>query len=308
MATTPAPSFGSLHSTHQVSIDGLSREYLLHVPAGHDGKSLRPLVIMLHGGGGTAKTAATATRLSEKADEGGFFSVYPQALPRDPKRPVTFLRNPTFWNVGSGFGHAERLRIDDVGYVRALLDDVMARQPIDPTRVYVAGFSNGAALALRVAVDLSERIAAVAAVAGHLWRRDVSPARPVSLLYMIGELDPIVPPSGGVVHSPWGKEHVLPPVRETIDTWVGWNGCPREPQIVPSPAGVRSERYGPCRGGSEVLFHTVAGMGHVWPGGVPVLADRIAGPSRNVLDGTDEMWRFFAHFALVLTDTNRAQA
>jgi polyhydroxybutyrate depolymerase len=69
---------------------------------------------------------------------------------------------------------------------------------------------------------------------------------------------------------------------------------------------VRTERFGPCRGGSEVLFHALAGAGHVWPGGVPVLAERIAGPSSGVLDGTDEMWRFFQRFALDSTKSDSA--
>jgi polyhydroxybutyrate depolymerase len=294
MPTPPPSSFGSLHPAFRVTTGGISREYLLHAPAGHDDSSPLPLVVMLHGGGGTAKTAATATRLSEKADQAGFFAVYPQALPRDTVRPVTFLRNPTFWNVGSGFGHAERLRIDDVAYVRAVLDDVADRNPIDRRRIYVAGFSNGAALALSVAVDLSERIAAVTAVAGHLWRKDVAPKRPVPLLYMIGAQDPIVPPAGGVVHSPWGKDHTLPPVRDTIEQWARWLGCSVEPHIVPAP----QQRDGPGSGGGEVLFHTLDEAGHVWPGGVPVLAERIAGPSSNALDATGEMWRFFERYSL----------
>ena len=298
MPTNPSPSFGSLHPAHPVSVNGLSREYLLHAPTGHEPGRPRPLVIMIHGGGGTAKTAATSARLSEKADQVGFFVAYPQALPRDPRRPVTFLRNPAFWNVGSGFGHAERLGVDDVGYVGAVLDDVLARNPIDRKRVYVAGFSNGAALALRVAVDLSERIAAVTAIAGHLWRKDVGPRRPVSLLYMIGEQDPIVPPAGGIVHSPWGKDHQLPPVRDTIELWSLWLGCPATPQIVSSAPGVRVERFGPGRDGSEVLFYMLAQTGHVWPGGGSVLAERIAGPSTTLLNATDEMWRFFERHTL----------
>lgn len=293
MPNSPSPSFGSLHPAQQVLIDGLEREYLLHAPAGLDRATPRPLVIMIHGGGATAKIAATTTRLSDLADRAGFFAAYPQALPRKSESPVTFLRNPTFWNVGSGFGHAERLRIDDVAYMRAVLDDVLARYPIDPSRVYIAGFSNGAALALRVAVDVSERIAAVCAIAGHLWRKDTAPRRAIPLLYMIGDQDPIVPPAGGLVHSPWGKDHQLPPVRDTIEQWARWAGCPVAAQVIAAPPGVLAERYAPCRDGVEVLLLTIAGMGHVWPGGVPVLAERIAGPASDALDATAEMWRFF---------------
>ncbi|MBI5866235.1 MAG: hypothetical protein HZB38_17330, partial [Planctomycetes bacterium] len=235
--------FGALHPTFEIHVGGLVREYLVHAAPTADSSSPLPVVLMCHGGGGSAKTAATSTRLSDKADAMGFLAVYPQAVPLHPGQPVTFLRNPTFWNVGAGFGHAERIGIDDVAYVGAVLDDLSRRFPIDPSRIYVAGFSNGAAMAMRAAIDLSGRFAAVAAIAGHLWRKTPPPAHPLPLLYMIGEDDPVVPRAGGVVHSPWGDSHTLPPVSDTVDCWVRWLGLPATPEISEPAAGVYISHY-----------------------------------------------------------------
>lgn len=284
--------FNSTHVVH--SLEGLTpqREYVVHPPQGWDGRTPLPLLVMIHGGGGTPRTAAFATGASRAADERAFLVVYPAALARDPGQPVSFLRNPTFWNVGSGFGHAERLRIDDTAYIEAVLDDVERRYAVDRERVFAAGFSNGAALALRVAVDLSARIRALTAVAGHLWQRDRRPARPVPLLYMIGTADPIVPPGGGVVQGPWGSEYALPPVRETIELWAEWNGCEVPGRISSPAAGVTLEEFGPGDG-AGVRFVTIEGAGHVWPGGPSVLNEKISGPSTNRLDATAVMLESF---------------
>lgn len=305
-------SSAEFNATHVVQqLPGLTppRESVMHAPQGWNGRSPLPVLVMIHGGGGTPRTAAFATGASRAADERGFLVVYPAALPRDPRQPVSFLRNPTFWNVGSGFGHAERLRIDDTAYIGAVLDDVERRYAIDRDRIYVAGFSNGAALALRVAVDLSERIRAVTAIAGHLWRHDRRPARPVPLLYMIGTADPIVPPAGGVVQGPWGSEYALPPVRETIELWAAWNGCAAAGRVSSPAAGVTLEEFGsadilPASNFSMsgrnarptdavVRFVTIEGAGHVWPGGPSVLNEKISGPATDRVDATAMMLEFF---------------
>lgn len=290
-------SFGSRHPAQRLHHQGREREYLAHVPDGVADGELLPAIIMCHGAGGTAKTAALATGLSEKADQSKFVALYPQAVPRDPQRPVTFLRNPTFWNVGSGFGHAERLGIDDVGYLQLMLHDALSRYPIDHVRVFIAGFSNGAGLALRAGVDLSEQLAGVAAIAGHLWMKQPTPQKLISLLYMIGEEDPIVPRLGGLVSSPWGKSHQLPPVIETVETWarwLGWNEGVKE--STPQP-GVLLTQYLVPDSPNRVDYYRLAATGHAWPGGIALLADRIAGPSSSVLDATDTILRFFSSCA-----------
>jgi polyhydroxybutyrate depolymerase len=279
--------------TRSITVAARVRQYILHVPPTRDTERLLPLVLAFHGGGGTAKLAALSTRWSEKGDQSGFFVVYPEAVRPDPKRPATFLRNPPFWNVGAGVGYAERANVDDVGFVRALLDELCICLPVDASRVYATGFSNGASMAFQMAMEFPERIAAIAPVSGYLRRQQPKPARPISMIYIAGAADPLVPLEGGTVESPWGELEERPPVIRSVETWAAWLGCPPEPRVVSDRSGVRRLRYGPGEQGGEVEFVTIADAGHVWPGGPAILAERIAGRTTDKLNATDAIWEFF---------------
>jgi polyhydroxybutyrate depolymerase len=289
-----------------IRVDGRKREYILHVPARSCGlrpartprhsdlpSTALPLVFVFHGGGGAARLAILATGWSQKADEIGFFAVYPEALRPDPRRPPTFLRNPQFWNVGSGLGCAEREGVDDVAFVGALLDELSESLAIDARRVYATGFSNGAALTLRLGMELSDRLAAIGPVAGNLWRQEPKPTRPVSMIYITGTADPMNPLDGSRIASPWGPVLQPPPIEQTIQTWALWIGCPPEPGILSDRDGVRHLRYGRGERGAEVDFITIQDAGHAWPGGPPVLAERLAGKPTDKLNATDVIWEFF---------------
>jgi polyhydroxybutyrate depolymerase len=276
-----------------IAVGSLTRRYVLHVPPPRAAERLRPVLLAFHGGGGTAKLAALSTGWSDKADQVGFFVVYPEGIRPDPRRPATFLRNPPFWNVGAGVGYAERAGIDDVGFIRCLLGELGARLPVDPARVYATGFSNGASMAFQVAMELSAQIAAIAPVAGYLRRRQPRPTRPISMIYIAGAADPLIPLEGGVVESPWGELEERPPVVRSVETWAAWLGCPPKPRVVSDCAGVRRVRYGPGVQGGEVEFITIADAGHVWPGGPQILAERIAGKTTDKLSATDAIWEFF---------------
>src|SRR5262245_1071881 len=139
-----------------LSQDGLDRSYVLHLPRS---PGPLPLVMMIHGAGGSAEFAADETGWSSLADREGFAVVYPEGVPVRPPKAPKFLTNPQEWNDGSGRG-----RQDDVGFLLEILDDL---DGIDTRRVYVAGFSNGAGIAFRLAAEHAGRVAALAPVAGH---------------------------------------------------------------------------------------------------------------------------------------------
>ena len=287
---------GSLKSgdhTRTITIGPRTREYILHVPASCDRERPLPLVLVFHGGGGTAKLAALSTRWSDKADRVGLFVVYPEGIRPEPERPATFLRNPPFWNAGSGIGCAGRENVDDVGFIRSLLDELGEALPVDPRRTYAVGFSNGASMAFRVAMELSERFAAIAPVSGLLWRQEPRPTRPVPMIYITGTADPLNPLDGGSIRSPWGKLEARVSVTRSVETWASWLNCPAEPRVISDRDGVRRVRYGPGDQGSEVEFITIADAGHVWPGGPEILAERIAGKRTDKLNATDAIWEFF---------------
>ena len=274
-------------------VGGLERRYLVHVPLRSDGKSPMPVVIMLHGGGGTAETARTSTGWVVKADEAGFIVAFPEATRRDPSRPASFLSNPPIWNDGSGRGHAGRGNVDDIGFVGSVIEDLIARFPVDEKRIYVTGFSNGASMAFRAGVELSGRIAAIAPVSGILWLRDSKPERPVPMLYIIGTQDPFNPLEGGDVKTPWGRTEKKPPIRESILAWAKMLDCSLEPKVVYDQDGVKALSYGPGKGGAGVLFYTIEGMGHAWPGGKQVLSEKIAGKGSDKVKAVDVIWDFF---------------
>lgn len=273
-------------------IDGVRRHCLLHVPAARQEGDPAPLVLLFHGGGGSAELALDATGWRELADRGGFVLAAPDALRKAPTRPATFLRNPQFWNVGAKISHAHS-QIDDMAFVRAVLERVEEEIAVDPRRVYAAGFSNGASMAMRVGMEMGPRIAAVGAVAGHLWIAPPWPAHPVSLIYIAGRADPMVPFGGGEVFTPWGKQVEMPAVADTVNAWADWIGCRHAVERTAVSDGVQLLRYGPGLRGAGVEFYTIDDMGHVWPGGRPVLAERWTGPATSKLDAAAVFWDFF---------------
>ena len=268
----------------------LVRRCLVHVPS--TGSELRPLVLMLHGAGGTSAWTRDETGWNATADRAGFVVAYPDGVPVDPTRPPSFLANPQVWNAGAGPGLVLARGHDDVAFLAALPDDLARRTPIDPRRVYVTGFSNGAAMAFRLAAELSDRIAAVAPVAGYC-PVTLRPTRPVPTLYVVGTEDPLVPLEGGEVRAPWdGRVGQRPPVRAMLARWAELLGLPRVLTLRDERGGVRVEEYG-AGAGVEFALVTVAGLGHHWPGGLGRLKPRLAGRPSERLRANEVNWEFF---------------
>lgn len=133
-AIAPAAAPGN----HQESLDlgGLKRTFIVHVPPTFDGKTKLPVVIMLHGAGGSGAGADTETGWGAKADREGFIAVFPDGTPPRPELPARFLVNPRLWNDGSGRGGA---KADDIGFISAIIDWVESRYEADPARIYCTG-------------------------------------------------------------------------------------------------------------------------------------------------------------------------
>lgn len=251
-----------------LEVDGQSRSYLVHAPAGREGRL--PLVLVFHGGFGTADGAERASGFSELSDREGFIVVYPQGLHRH-------------WHHGQ-CGHDEP---NDLRFVGALLDRLARDLPVDPDRIYIVGASNGAGFCHLAATRFSDRIAAFAAVIGGMTEinaRDFTPSDPVSALIMNGTEDPIIPDDGRAVAH-----------------WVNHNGCRRDPVIEEMPDGdpgdgtrVRVRTYREGRDGTEVVLYSIEGGGHTWPGGSQYLAPFLIGRVCRDFDATETIWKFLA--------------
>lgn len=281
-----------------IRVSERDRQYTVHVPPSYDGKTSVPVVIMLHGGGGTGRAAAIETGWGAKADEAGFLAVFPDAMPPDPTKPSHFSRNPQLWNDGSDRFYSGQTAYDDVAFLTAMLDDLQVKFAVDQARIFVAGFSNGASMSFRLGVALSRRIAAIAPVAGALWMDAPKLERPVAMIYLTGTTDPLNLIDGGVPRLMTGasdpvRAKAKPPVRDSILRWAKALGCPATPRDTSEANGVRTETYGPCHGGADVVYIAIEGLGHTWAGGQSLLPESMVGKRSDKINATDVIWEYF---------------
>jgi polyhydroxybutyrate depolymerase len=262
------------------------RAYSLHVPT--LGAEPRPLVLAMHGYTLNAAEQERVTRLSEVADREGFVVVYPDGL-----------GSPTSWNAGPCCSYDDKAR-DDIGFLTQLIDDLGERLCLDQGRVYATGFSNGGMMAYRMACDRSDRIAAIASVAGSmvLPEADCHPVRPVPVMHTHGSADPIVPFAGGAGPAwltPAGETPaVFPSVAAEIALFAEINGCSSDTETVFDELDTRCVRQSSCTNDASVMSCTVTGGGHAWPGGADIglLASLIMGSQSATLPTSQVMWDF----------------
>src|SRR5215216_7507861 len=150
-----APTLEPGDSERQLTVDGMERSYLLHIPPGVDMDDPSPLVFAFHGAGSDPQEMASASEFSAVSDEAGFILIYPVGLEQT-------------WNAGSCCGSAVEKNIDEAAFVQQILADVEGIAKVDPKRIYATGFSNGGGMVYRLACEMSGTFAAVAPVAGSL--------------------------------------------------------------------------------------------------------------------------------------------
>lgn len=291
-----APGDYEFRLAHQ----NLQRNYFVHVPP-QAGRRPLPVMLSFHGGGSHAEVMRSYTRMDAAADRDGYIVVYPNGSSGFQGRFLT-------WNAGNCCGPAAALQIDDVGFALAVLDDLAPRIPIDASRVYAIGLSNGAMMAYRLAAEASHRIAAVAGVAGAMSLGHFAPSRPVPMLHIHSMQDHIARFDGG-----FGPPRTIAdtrmfhtPVEEALRRWLDHNGCPLKPAAVetvegqpgtPDEAHSAIRRiYRPCREKVEVVLLQLSGVGHVWPGGVRDYNPQLLGTGTAVVDANAEIWKFVSRF------------
>lgn len=262
----------------ELAWQGRPRRALLQ---GRAGAGPAPLVLALHGTGGTPRLMARLTGLSARAPG---LVLYPAALgepgSEDPRVGAA-------WNAGPGLGCPAFADADDIGFLRALIGQACAELPVDPDRVHVAGLSNGGRMAYRLALEAADLVASAGIVAGAWDGTGTAPARPVPTLIFHGTEDRHIPYGGG--QGSKGRAVVHRSAPETAFAWAKAMGC--APRITRSAAGPHSLDVASGPGGAEVGLWTVQGQGHAWPGGRPwsPSADR---PAQD-LDATGLLLAFF---------------
>lgn len=277
---------GSTDHRQTLMYDGLVRGYLLRVPpAPGSGPEKMPLVIVLHGGGGNAANAESMSGFTALAARERFIVAYPDGSGRMRDRLLT-------WNAGHCCGYAMQNRIDDVGFINALLDRLIRDYPVDPQRIYVTGISNGGMMAHRLGRELAQRLAAIAPVVAAVFGDEQLPVSPVSALMINGMLDRSVPyeggPPGGRFRDAWDGTPVKPAMAQA-EFWGRTNRCGEHP-VREERGAVQHWRYR-CPSGQAVELYLLADTGHTWPGGRS--GRRGADDPGSTLDATAVIWEFF---------------
>jgi polyhydroxybutyrate depolymerase len=272
---------GSGTSERRMVVGGVTRTYLLH--ASGPARPGRALVFVLHGLGGTGAGVEWRTKgtFDTLGDRDGAVVIYPEAL-GDPRR----------WNAGwdapSGAGLS-----DDLGFFSALIDMAVAELGVDRKRVFAAGFSDGASMVYRLGCERPDLVAAVAPVSGGMSpgvARACAHGGPVSIIGMHGTEDPIAP--------------LEQPIHDGIAAWATRDGCPSVPSSSRLPdldphdgTQTRVHLFGPCGAGTSVVFYTIEGGGHAWPGGASVWGFRRRGNTPHDFDAGVAIWDFFLKHA-----------
>lgn len=281
--------FGDDDPLEHLQSGGLDRTYLVHVPATLP-KGPVPLVVVLHGGGGSAAGAAKQTHFDAESDKGGFIVVYPNGTGRSGFLMRRADRQGLYtWNAGNCCGYAHEHDVDDVGFIRTLVARLEKDYPIDPKRIYATGLSNGAMMSYTLACEASDLFAAVGTVSGGIEDPNCKPSGPVSVIHIHGSADQNIPLDGGVGKKAWEKESHKP-IRDTIDFWTRQNACPAPTQTVQGE--IHLETHAGCKDGTAVVFYVIESGGHAWPGGEQ-MAFFLDKPSQ-AMDATAEIWKFFA--------------
>lgn len=260
------------------------RSYRIHIPESYTGEQPVPLLIALHGGGGRATSMRSKTYMNEKSNEEGFIALYPNGICR--------LLPIRTWNVGFCCGLALKRNVDDVGFIKTLIQRLLSSYNINESKIFVTGHSNGGMMAYRLGSELSDMIAAIAPVAASIGGYETEdsdlwiisqPQQPVSVLAIHGRLDENVPYDGGRGNNTGGSRSYLS-VNDSISFWISANNCTTEP-ITNTTGNITIDLYTGGNQGTKVMLYTIENGGHSWPGSPQDPIQEIS--------ATDIIWDFF---------------
>lgn len=276
--------------SHDFTIEhgGQSRTYRVHVPRSLDRTRPAPLILALHGGGGSMEYMARDERygLVPLSEKHGIVMVFPNGHSK--------LRSGKFatWNAGRCCGAARDQNVDDVGFIRRIVDNVTKQLDVDRQRIYATGMSNGGLMAYRLACEMPEVFRAIAPVAGTDNTVQCQPSRAVSVLHIHAKNDTHVLFDGGSGPGTPDKSAVteFTSVPDTIAKWVRLNACDTTPRRVLDKPGAYCELYTGCRDKAEVQLCVTASGGHSWPGAEATRGE----PASQAISANEAMWEFFS--------------
>ena len=257
--------------------DNLEREFYAVFPENHSLDHSYPLLISLHGGDDYADANMQYTGFTQINDENNFVLIFPQGT-------VAAGKGSTGWYSG---GDCSNIEVCDLSFIERLIDYSIEELAIDPSRVYVSGFSNGAFMAYTTACFLSNKVAAVAPVSGSLSPEDYEscdPQRPMPVIHMHGLNDTSIPVQGG---------DYVTPLQLVSNYWSSFNSCSEN--IVIDGEDSNGDGYSwyseistSCQDGVSTNFTYLENFDHIWPA-----SDSDKGGGADI-DGATFIWEFLS--------------
>lgn len=286
MATPPAPHTSNgcgrapvvgpgVSTTQHISVDGVQRSYVLHIPSDYEPETALPVVLAFHGRKSDGSEMEAYSGLSGLRA----IVVYPNGLPDDEGK--------TGW---AGAPYAPEA--DDIGFVREVLNRLDDRLCVDDDRIFATGKSNGGGFTALLACQMPHRIAAFAPVAGAFYPQSsvgCATAPPVPMLEFHGTDDPIMEYQGGTSHG-----ERFPSIPAWLTRWAHHDHC-RDLNRSAVGADVHRLQWSRCAGHTGVVHYAIIGGGHTWPG---ELVDSGPGSSTQTISATQIMWDFFLQHPL----------
>lgn len=276
-----------------ISVEKTPRTYHLYIPTRETNKP-RPLVVVLHGAGGTARAIAEVTGFTQVAEREGFVVAYPEGTGRAQS-----------WNAGKCCGYASRTDVPDSEFIKQMVIDIRRKTNIDKTRIYATGFSNGGMMSYRLACDAGDVFAAVGVVAGAMNTQSCNPAGRPSLVIIHARNDEQVPFDGGAAKGGYraalGNKPVQDAsVKEAMDFWIKANYCRAFPSEDAKQDKTTVNYF--CAEKRDLRLYTLPDGGHSWPGGYvkPVekkedaLDDDLPDNLPSTVPATELLWEFFS--------------
>ena len=277
-----------------IIVNGLKRQYLVHLPPGYTAAKQLPVIFALHGGGGEYKGTPKQYNLNAPADKFNFILVYPNALKKS-------------WSMK---GVSSRVRgggsedIDDVHFISVLMDTLVRYYKADDKRFFCTGISRGGIFSLYLAQHLSSRIKAIAPVCASIplsISDNYSFGHPMPVLMINGTADPLILYNGGegrFTPDNNGVQFNMLPTEQLVKKIVGLNGCNAQATVYNIPDadpsdGCTAAKYSYTGPNADIIFIKITGGGHTWAGGPQYLPKFIIGKVCRDFKAEDEIFSFF---------------
>jgi polyhydroxybutyrate depolymerase len=277
----------------EITVGGLSRRFILYLPHSYNKNTLSPVIFLFHGGGGTPRSILMINDrddFREISEKNNIILVAPEGIKKS-------------WNDGRGT-KADKLNIDDVGFVKTLLRYVEKNYSVDTTRIYATGISNGGFMTSRLGYETGQKFAAIAVVAASMGEaiaeNKIHPGFVLPVLYIHGTADPLVHFKGG--SETIGADGPYISHQAVIDKWVLINNCNATPVISQLPdisddgTTVTRREYRNSKGEVMVVSYIINNGGHTWPGGKQYLPKKYIGNVCRDMNGCRVIWDFFSKY------------